>query len=359
MTINQLHRFLLENLNTAVLLLDGNLMVEYLNPACEDLLKVSSARLKGVAANELFPGKDNAIKTLRLSLDLGRAHMRRHEYIDIYGAETLQVDYSVTPIELESKQLLLMEIQPVDRFLRINREEAILSAHDTSKNLIRGLAHEIKNPLGGIRGAAQLLDEEIAEQGLDGETRELCQIITTETNRLRNLVDRLLGPNQLPKVEKISIHEVTERVFALLQAELQGQISIRRDYDPSIPLLEGDLEQLIQAVLNIGRNAMQALLGSDQNAPCITFRTRVHHSFTIASTQHKMICKLDIMDNGPGITEVLKEQIFFPMVSGTQEGSGLGLTIAQTAINAHQGIIECESRPGNTCFTIYLPIKAM
>ncbi len=358
MTANQLHRFLLDNLNAAVLLLDGHLLVEYLNPACEDLFKVSSTRLKGASAKEIFPGKDNAIKTLQQSLDLGRAHMRRHEFIAIYGAESVQVDYSVTPIELDSRKLLLMEIQPVDRFLRINREEAILSAHDTSKNLIRGLAHEIKNPLGGIRGAAQLLDEEIAEQGLHGETRELCQIITTETDRLRNLVDRLLGPNQLPKVEKISIHEVTERVFALLQAELQGQISIHRDYDPSIPAIEGDIEQLIQAVLNIGRNAMQSLLDADQDSPRITFRTRVHRSFTIAATKHKMICKLDIIDNGPGITEALKEQIFFPMVSGTAEGSGLGLTIAQTAINGHQGIIECESQPGNTCFTIYLPIKA-
>tara|TARA_B100001248_G_scaffold182570_2_gene139022 strand:+ start:217 stop:1311 length:1095 start_codon:yes stop_codon:yes gene_type:complete len=358
MTASQLHRFLLDNLNTAVLLLDDNLLIEFLNPASEALLKVSSVRLKGVAANDIFRGQGNAIQTLQQSLELGRPHMRRHEYIDVYGAETVQVDYSVTPIELDSRKLLLMELQPVDRFLKINREEAILSAHDTSRNLIRGLAHEIKNPLGGIRGAAQLLDEEIVEKGLHGETRELCQIITTEADRLRNLVDRLLGPNQLPKVEMISVHEVTERVVALLQAELQGQIFIDRDYDPSIPSIEGDIEQLIQAVLNIGRNAMQALLDSQQASPQITFKTRVHRSFTISGTKHKMICKLDIIDNGPGISEALKEQIFFPMVSGTAEGSGLGLTIAQTAINGHQGIIECESKPGDTCFTIYLPIKA-
>jgi len=357
MTSDQLHRSLLDNLNTAVLLFNEKLVVEYLNPAFEAMLKVGSTRLMGSTASDLFRDTGNALKTLETSLATGRPHTRRHEYIDVYGAETAHVDYSVTPIELNSQKMLLMELQPIDRFLKINREEAILSVHDTSKTLIRGLAHEIKNPLGGIRGAAQLLDEEIAGQSIDGETRELCQIIMTETDRLRNLVDRLLGPNQLPRVEKISIHEVTERVVSLMQAELQGKILIDRDYDPSIPLLEGDIEQLIQAVLNVARNAMQSLIDSEQAAPRIVFKTRVHRSFTIAGARHKMICKLEIIDNGPGISEDIKERIFFPMISGRSEGSGLGLTISQTAVNGHQGIIECESKPGNTCFTIYLPIK--
>jgi len=357
MTSDQLHRSLLDNLNTAVLLFNENLVVEYLNPAFEAMLKVGSTRLMGSTASDLFRDTGNALKTIETSLATGRPHTRRHEYIDVYGAETAQVDYSVTPIELNSQKMLLMELQPIDRFLKINREEAILSVHDTSKTLIRGLAHEIKNPLGGIRGAAQLLDEEIAGQSIDGETREFCQIIMTETDRLRDLVDRLLGPNQLPTVEKISIHEVTERVVALMQAELQGQIIIDRDYDPSIPLLEGDIGQLIQAVLNVARNAMQSLIDSEQAAPRIIFKTRVHRSFTIAGTRHKMICKLEIIDNGPGVSEDIKERIFFPMISGRNEGSGLGLTISQTAVNGHQGIIECESEAGNTCFTIYLPIK--
>lgn len=357
MTADQLHRFLLDNLNTAVLLLDDNLAIEYFNPASEALLKVSRARLKEAVANDIFADSGHVMKTLKSSLESGRPHMRRHEYLDVYAADTVQVDYSVTPIELNARKMLLMEMQPIDRFLKINRDEALLSAHDTSKNLIRGLAHEIKNPLGGIRGAAQLLDEEIAEQMLDDEARELCQIITTETDRLRNLVDRLLGPNQLTQVTTLSIHEVTERVFALLQAELQGQITLDRDYDPSIPPIEGDIEQLIQAVLNIARNAMQALLDCDHSAPRILFRTRVHRSFTIAGASHKMICKLDIIDNGPGIPADIKDQIFFPMVSGRSDGTGLGLTIAQTAINSHQGMIKCESKPGDTSFTIFLPIK--
>ena len=357
MVPEHLHRFLLDNLNTAVLLLDDNLIVEYSNPAVEDLLKISSARLNGNPVSLLFRDAKNVMQTLATCLATDRPHTRRHEYVRLYNAGSAQVDYSIMPIELNSEKKLLMELQPIDRFLKINREEAMLTVHDTSKTLVRGLAHEIKNPLGGIRGAAQLLDEEIADQRLDGETRELCQIIMTETDRLRNLVDRLLGPNQLPTVEQISIHEVIEPVVALMHAEIQGKIKIVRDYDPSIPPIEGDIEQLIQAVLNVARNAMQALMDSEQESPHIIFRTRVNRSFTIAGMRHKMICRLEIIDNGPGIPEDIKERIFFPMISGRKQGSGLGLTISQNAVNGHQGIIECNSRPGKTRFTIYLPIK--
>ena len=357
MVSNKIHHFLIDNLNTAVLLLDEDLSVEYINAAFEALLQVSSTRLKGLPASAIFRDAGNVFKSIETALTTGRPYTRRHEFLDTYSTGPIKVDYSGIPIEIEGQKKFLMELQPIDRFLKINREEAMLSVQDTSKTLIRGLAHEIKNPLGGIRGAAQLLDDEIAEQSLDGETRELCQIIMTETDRLRNLVDRLLGPNQVPTYTQISIHEVTERVVVLMQAELQGQIEIIRDYDPSIPSIEGDAEQLIQAVLNVARNAMQALIDSDQKQPKITFRTRVNRSFTIAGERHKMICKIEIIDNGPGVSEEIKEQIFFPMISGRKQGSGLGLTIAQNAVNGHQGTIECDSRPGHTCFSIYLPIK--
>ncbi len=357
MTSDQLHRLLLDNLNTAVLLLNTELRISYINSAAESLLQLSSARLCGSQASHLFVDQAMSRSTLDEALQTGRPHTRRHEYLSIPGAESSQVDYTITPLELNGENMLLMEMQPIDRFLKINREEALLSVHDTSKSLIRGLAHEIKNPLGGIRGAAQLLDQEIVEQGLEGETRELCQIITTETDRLRNLVDRLLGPNHLPKMESLSIHEVTEHIAALLEVETRGRLQLVRDYDPSIPDIDGDREQLIQAVLNVARNAMQALFEAEHPNPQVRFRSRVHRSFTIAGQFHKVICRLDIIDNGPGISEDIKERIFFPMISGRSEGSGLGLTIAQTAINGHQGIIECESEPGNTCFSIYLPIK--
>ncbi len=358
MVSNKIHHFLIDNLCTAVLMLDEDLTVEYLNAAFEAMLQVSSARLKGVPASALFRDADNLLKSIQAALVSGRPYTRRHEFLDTYSAGPIKVDYSGIPIDFDGQKKFLMELQPIDRFLKINREEAMLSVQDTSRTLIRGLAHEIKNPLGGIRGAAQLLDDEIAEQSQDGETRELCQIIMTETDRLRNLVDRLLGPNQVPTYTQISVHEVTERVVVLMQAELQGQIEIVRDYDPSIPLIEGDAEQLIQAVLNVARNAMQALIDSEQQQPKITFRTRVNRSFTIAGERHKMICKIEIIDNGPGVSEEIKEQIFFPMISGRKQGSGLGLTIAQNAVNGHQGTIECDSRPGDTCFSIYLPIKA-
>ena len=358
MNSNQLHQLLLDNLNTAVLLLDAELSINYVNSAAESLLQVSSLRLIGSNVSELFSDGESSKGNLLEALEKNLAHTRRHEYIRALASMDLfQVDYTVTPVEVNLEPMLLMEMQPIDRFLKINREEALLSVHDTSKSLIRGLAHEIKNPLGGIRGAAQLLDQEIASIGLDDETRELCKIITTETDRLRNLVDRLLGPNQIPSFEQINIHEVTEHVAALLEAEGQGSLVILRDYDPSIPDIQGDRVQLIQAVLNVARNAMQAVLESGRADPLVTIKSRIQRSFTIGGKRHRVVCRIDVIDNGPGVSEEIFERIFFPMISGRSNGSGLGLTIAQTAVNGHQGIIECDSEPGNTRFAIYLPIR--
>jgi two-component system nitrogen regulation sensor histidine kinase GlnL len=357
MTSDQLHRLLLDNLNTAVLLVDQDLLIDYINPAAEILLQVGSVRLRGTAASDLFDDSETARQTLRESIENGNPHTIRHEFLSGPG-ESSQVDYTVTPISIDSGQWILMEMQPIDRILRINREEALLSVHNTSRSLIRGLAHEIKNPLGGIRGAAQLLADEIAESSMDDETTELCRIITAETDRLRVLVDRLLGPSQLPSFEEINIHEVTEHVASLVEAEVQGKLVITRDYDPSIPDMSGDRTQLIQAVLNVARNAMQAILEGGAEKRELIFKSRIQRSFTIGGEHHKALCRLDIIDTGPGISDDIKERIFFPMISGRSTGTGLGLTIAQSAINVHQGIIECESEPGHTCFSIYLPIKA-
>jgi|TARA_B110000495_G_scaffold180920_1_gene175285 two-component system nitrogen regulation sensor histidine kinase GlnL len=358
MNSTQLHRLLLDNLNTAVLLLDADLSINYVNSAVESLLQVSSVRLIGSNVCELFSDEESSKGNLLEALKNNVGHTRRHEYLRVLASMDLfQVDYTVTPVEINLERMLLMEMQPIDRFLKINREEALLSVHDTSKSLIRGLAHEIKNPLGGIRGAAQLLDQEIVDIGLDDEARELCKIITTETDRLRNLVDRLLGPNELPQLEQINVHEVTEHVAALLEAEAQGTLVISRDYDPSIPDIQGDRIQLIQAVLNVARNAMQAVIESNLSTPLVTIKSRIQRSFTIGGDRHRVVCRIDVIDNGPGVSEEIFERIFFPMISGRSNGSGLGLTIAQTAINGHQGIIECDSEPGNTRFSIYLPIR--
>ena len=226
MTSDQLHRLLLDNLNTAVLLVDQSLLIDYINPAAESLLQAGSVRLRGSAVSDLFDDGETARQTLREALEFGRALTLRHEFLRGLSVESSQVDYTVTPIRIGTDQWVLMEMQPIDRILRINREEALLSVHDTSRSLIRGLAHEIKNPLGGIRGAAQLLAREISDSEIDSETSELCQIITTETDRLRNLVDRLLGPSQLPKFAPINIHEVTEHVATLDRSGSAGRTDV-------------------------------------------------------------------------------------------------------------------------------------
>jgi two-component system nitrogen regulation sensor histidine kinase GlnL len=242
---------------------------------------------------------------------------------------------------------LLVELTPLDRQLRISREENLLAQQSVSRALTRNLAHEIKNPLGGLRGAAQLLERELADPAL----KEYTSIIIGEADRLQNLVDRMLGPNSIPRKREINVHQVVERVRQLVAAEVPSRVRLIRDYDPSIPPLVGDPDQLIQAVLNIVRNAMQAV-GKEGD---ITLRTRTLRQFTIGHVRHKLVIKIDIVDTGPGIPAEIMEQIFYPMVSGRPGGTGLGLSIAQTIISQHGGLIECTSEPGNTCFSLLLP----
>jgi two-component system nitrogen regulation sensor histidine kinase GlnL len=260
------------------------------------------------------------------------------------------VDYAVTPLTLETESLVV-EIRPLDRLLRISREEAILSSQQMTQVMVRGLAHEIKNPLGGLRGAAQLLARELESEHL----LDYTNVIIEEADRLRNLVDRLLSTPRRLLREPVNIHEVLERVRQLVEAETQGELPIQRDYDPSIPELTGDREQLIQALLNVARNAQQALC--DTPAPEIRFRTRTQRQFTIGNQRHRLVCQIDICDNGPGVPPDIVDNIFFPMISGRAEGSGLGLAIAQGIISQHQGLIECNSKPGNTVFSILIPLE--
>jgi len=243
----------------------------------------------------------------------------------------------------------------VDWRLRINREEHILAQHHTTRALVRNLAHEIKNPLGGLRGAAQLLERELPDPAL----REYTRIIIGEADRLRGLVDRMLGPNQPRAYDEVSIHEILERVCGLVEAEANSGIRIERDYDPSIPPVWGDADRLIQAVLNVVRNAVQVL----DRRGIITLRTRVQRQYTIGSKRHKLVARLDVIDDGPGIPSEWQEQIFYPMISGRPNGTGLGLSIAQNIVNQaqnivnqHGGLIECVSRPGETVFTLLLPL---
>ncbi|WPC05516.1 nitrogen regulation protein NR(II) [Pseudomonas benzenivorans] len=356
MTINDaLHRLLLDNLTTATLLLNGELRLEYMNPAAEMLLAVSGQRSHGQFISELFTESAEALSALRQAVEQAHPFNKREAVLTSVTGQSLTVDYAVTPILSRGATLLLLEVHPRDRMLKITKEEAQLSKQETTKLLVRGLAHEIKNPLGGIRGAAQLLARELPAP----ELKDYTDVIIEEADRLRNLVDRMLGSNKLPSLTPTNVHEVLERVASLVEAESQGSIILVRDYDPSIPDLLIDREQMIQAVLNIVRNAMQAIATQkhDLGLGRITLRTRTLRQFTIGHTRHRLVARIEIIDNGPGIPQELQETIFYPMVSGRAEGTGLGLAITQNIISQHQGLIECESHPGHTLFSIFLPLE--
>lgn len=348
------HKEVLDHLSTAVVLMDHKLRVQYLNAAAESLFEVSGRRARGKPVTKIFCEQEDNSEELRNVAQHGHMFTKREARFDVVGGETLTVDYSVTPITSGRRFSLLMEIQPRDRLLRINREEALLAKHQAGQELIRGLAHEVKNPLGGVRGAAQLLEGELESE----ELREYTQVIIDEADRLRNLVDRMLGSNQPPEMEPVNVHEILQRVVRLISVESGGRIQIERDYDPSLPDLEADPERLIQVFLNIMGNAMQSLLENKIDAPaCITLRTRAALRHTIGGKVHRLLCCIEISDNGPGIPAELQQNLFYPMISGRAEGTGLGLSIAQSIVQLHHGLIECESEPGNTVFRIYLPLE--
>ncbi|MFM8758832.1 MAG: nitrogen regulation protein NR(II), partial [Methylophilaceae bacterium] len=252
---------------------------------------------------------------------------------------------------------LVLEFQQMDQQLRIAREERMLIHQQANTELLRNLAHEIRNPLGGLRGAAQLLEDELPQTGL----REYTQVIIKEADRLQSLMDRMLVPHRMPKYQPTNIHEVLERVRSLLLAEAPQNginITVRRDYDTSLPEIIGDREKLIQAVLNIARNAAQALQNARTKNAEIILRTRAERQVTLAKKRYRVAIRLQIIDNGPGIPEAIRERVFYPLVSGREGGSGLGLTLAQTFITQHHGMVECESVPGKTCFNILLPVES-
>ncbi|NUZ08170.1 nitrogen regulation protein NR(II) [Piscinibacter koreensis] len=256
---------------------------------------------------------------------------------------------------MEGSSNVVVELLEVEQQTRQDREERALEQADATKELIRNLAHEIKNPLGGIRGAAQLLE-------MEGESKlltEYTQVIIKEADRLQALVDRLLAPHREPHVvSDVNIHEVCERVRSLILAEFPRGLTTVRDYDASLPEFRGDREQLIQAVLNIAHNAAQALTERiEAGDACITFRTRVARQVTLGKQRHRLALELHIQDNGPGVPEALRERIFFPLVSGRDGGTGLGLTLARTFIQQHHGTIEFESVPGQTIFKIVIPMQ--
>jgi two-component system, NtrC family, nitrogen regulation sensor histidine kinase GlnL len=337
----------LELLATAVLLLDENLHVTYANPAAETLFAQGRSHLVGIAFSKALPGNDEFGQRLAQSLDADAGFNDNDLLLEVEGYP-VHLHCVLTPVEAGGSRLLL-EFRELEQQLKIAREAKILEQQEANRELIRNLAHEIKNPLGGIRGAAQLLERELA----DPEQREFTQVIVKETDRLQSLMNRLLTPNRLPRVEPINVHEVTERVRTLLLAEFPGTLEVRRDYDTSLPDLVGDKEQLIQAILNVARNAAQATAGRGE----IRLVTRIARQVTIARNRFRHAVAVTIEDDGPGVPAELAERIFYPLVSGRAGGTGLGLSLAQSFVSQHLGLIEFESAPGRTRFTILLPVR--
>jgi len=344
----------LDWLATAVVLLDRALHVKYVNPAAETLFAASRRSILGQPFPGLFADSGSLAGLLHQAIREERGFADQDLILVPTGQEPLHLDCIATPVELP-QAVLLLELRPIDQRLRIEREEQRMTQHRANRELIRNLAHEIKNPLGGLRGSAQLLERELDRPNL----REYTRVIIKEADRLQALMDRLLTPHRPPNQVPMNIHEVCERVRSLILAEFPEGIQVRRDYDVGLPEFRGDPEQLIQAVLNIVRNAAQAILGAAglQDRGEIVLRTRVARQVTLARRFHRLALELQVVDNGPGVPVEIRDQIFYPLVSGREGGTGLGLTLAQTFVQQHHGVVECDSQPGRTSFRIMLPLR--
>jgi two-component system nitrogen regulation sensor histidine kinase GlnL len=346
------HR-VLENLETAVLLFDSEPTLRYLNPASEILFEVSARHLLGQKALDLLTGPGDVIETtLNRVLESDRPFTERELGLVLPNGNRVTVDCAFVPLlEGDLEGGFLLEIRSIDRQLRITREEQMQNQQQVAREMIRGLAHEIKNPLGGLRGAAQLLERELNDPALS----EYTQVIIEEADRLQSLVNRMLGPHRLLEPEEVNIHLLLERVRTLVLAEYGNRLRINRDFDPSIPELSVDSDRIIQALLNIVGNAANAI-GEREDGE-IVLRTRILRQFTLGSRCHRLALLIEIEDNGPGIPEEIQDRLFYPLVTSGSNGVGLGLSIAQTLVSQHGGLIEWRSEPGKTVFSVILPME--
>ncbi|TRZ94204.1 MAG: PAS domain-containing protein [Rhodocyclaceae bacterium] len=336
----------LDLLSSAVVLVDAKLVIRHVNPAAENLFATSSRQLLGHPLQQLVGDPPELSTALDNALKNNWSYTGHNILITLAGDVQLHVDCTVTPVETSNARLLL-EVRPIDQQLKATREEQLAQQQQANRELVRNLAHEIKNPLGGIRGSAQLLERELASEPL----KEYTQVIIEEADRLQTLMQRLLSSHRVMQPALVNIHEILERVRRLIHAEYHD-VRVKRDYDTSLPDITGDREQLIQAILNISRNAAQAMQGKGE----IIFRTRAARRVTLAKKHHQLALELQVIDNGPGIAADMCDKIFYPLVSGRENGSGLGLTIAQSFVQQHGGTIEVDSRPGSTCFSLMLPL---
>jgi two-component system, NtrC family, nitrogen regulation sensor histidine kinase GlnL len=324
----------------------------FANAALEDALGTSRRMIEGSLLTDYFVEPQALVAALEGVATNSFATLRYDALLQKSGAEAIPVHVIIAQTERANE--VIVEMLPLQQQAKLDREERLVDQAQANKELIRNLAHEIKNPLGGIRGAAQLLQMELESK----ELTEYTQVIIHEADRLQTLVDRLLAPHRKPHVvADVNIHEVCERVRSLIVAEFPKGLRVVRDYDTSIPDFRGDKEQLIQVVLNIAHNAAQ-VLGERMAAgdACVTFKSRIARQTTFGKKRYRLALELHVIDNGPGIPNEIKDRIFYPLVSGREGGSGLGLTLAQTFVQQHDGLIECESQPGRTAFKILIPL---
>ena len=357
-TLENVHKRLLDNLKTGVVLLDRQLRLLYINVAAESLLDISNQQANLLFIGDVLVNAEEDIGEMQTALVKNVSFTKRKAELKVMHDKTIIVDYTINPIEENGEMQALLELNSLEHAQRISREESLNSAQATTRELVRGLAHEIKNPLGGIRGAAQLLALEIG----DSELTDYTNVIIEEADRLHNLVDRMIGSRKPLDIKSTNIHEVLERVRSLVEVEVGGYgIKLLHDYDPSIPPVQADSEQLIQAMLNLVRNAMQSLESPDVEHELgeIMLRTRVLRNVTIGTKFHRLAASIEIIDNGPGVPSEMLDTIFYPMISGRPDGTGLGLPITHGIINQHRGMIECESKPGKTRFSVVLPISKL
>ncbi len=348
MTIQE--RLVLDSQITAIILLDTQFQICYVNASAEHLLGQSANPLEHTLLQEHITHSSLDLSKISTVLQSGQS-FTDNEVTLVFDQRHALVELSATPVPSQNNELqILLELRAIGQQKKISQELYQHAQQQAAKELVRGLAHEIKNPLGGLRGAAQLLEKEL----VNPELREFTGIIIEQADRLRNLVDRLLGPQRPGQHEMHNVHSALEKVRQLLTLDLPANIEIERDYDPSIPDFEMDHEQLQQAFLNIAQNAIQALKTEGGK---VTISTRTAHQVTIAGKRYRLAAEVKITDNGPGIPTELLDTLFYPMVTGRKGGTGLGLSIAQNLINQHKGKIECASWPGHTEFTIHLPLR--
>lgn len=349
---------ILDSLSTSVLIVDNERRLLYLNVSAETLFGVSRNQARGRPLAELLHDSEALAAVIDRAATTSRPFSRRElELRPIYGDGELIVDCTVAPYEESGAPgAVVIEISDATQHQRITRETALLTQIGGSRLMIRQLAHEIKNPLGGLRGAAQLL----ARQLSDASMREYTTVIISEADRLVTLVDTLLGPGHAPRKEQINIHELLQHVGHLLAADAPAGVVVDRDYDPSLPLLHLDRNLIIQAMLNLGRNALQALAPNAGTARPgrLVLRTRALTNVNIGARRYRLVASVQFEDNGPGVPEHLRDTLFYPLVTGRADGTGLGLAVAQDLVSRHDGLIEFESRPGLTTFTILLPFHA-